>query len=110
MLFLTLIIFSISRGEGHVLVLANFSEKNQGNDLNTLMYKALDVCETSLSYNYIHLPWYMFVKKYKLKKLLSNKNLRNNLSQQQIFSMAQDVFELEGLIASSGDEKKTQIQ
>jgi hypothetical protein len=62
-----------------------------------------------LSYNYINLPWYKYFEKRKLKKLLSKKHLLKALSQQQIFSMAQDVFEIEGLIASDSNEKKTQI-
>jgi hypothetical protein len=96
------------RNASDVLVLANFSEKNQSNDLNTLIYKALEVCDASLSYNYINLPWYKYFEKRKLKKILSKKHLFKTLSQQQIFSMASDVFELEGLIASDSSEKKTQ--
>jgi len=96
------------RNASDVLVLANFSENNQTNNLNTLIYKALEVCNASLSYNYVNLPWYKFFEKRRLKKLLSSKNLLKTLSQQQIFSMAQDIFELEGLVVSAdGSEKKT---
>lgn len=95
------------RNASDVLVLANFSDKNQGNDLNTLIYKGLEVCEAALSYNYVNLPWHKYFQKRKLKKLLSKKNLLKTLSQQQIFSLAQDVFELEGLVASDKSEKKT---
>jgi len=93
------------RNASDVIILSDFSLTNTGKDLKTLLYKALEVVETSLKFNYSTLPWYKYLHKRQLKKLLSKKHLLNTLTTQQVFSLAQDVFEMEGLLVETGEKK-----
>ena len=100
--------FLYERSAGDVISLAEFSLQSTGNDIRTLVYKALDVVESSLKYNYIDLPWYKFFYKIKLRHLLSKKNLIKSISQQQIFAIAKSILEMEGLLNGDvGEKKKT---
>jgi len=91
------------------LSFAQFSVKNNSEDMQTYLYKALQIIVASLKMNYDNLPWYKYIEKRKLKRLLSYKHLIHHLSQQQIFEIAKDILDLEGLVPVD-DEKKTSVK
>jgi len=95
------------RNASDALAFATFATTNTTEDMQTYLYKALQIVVASLKLNYVNLKWYEFFQKRKIKKLLSYKHLVNNLSQQQIYNIAKDVLELEGLMTSDSGEKKT---
>ena len=93
------------RNASDAISLTDFSNKNPDNNITILVYKATSIIEASLRFNYLYLHWYEFFKKIKLKRLLSQKSLIENLSQQQIFSLAQEVLKLEGFDVGNGEKK-----
>jgi len=91
------------RNASDVLSLADFSAKNPDTGIQIVVYKAIKIIQSSLSRNLDNCNWF---EKRKLKKLLSQKHLINNLSNQQIFSIAKEVLELDGLLVEENTEKK----
>lgn len=94
------------RNASDVIALSEYAQKNDDESVSSVVYKAVSILEASLRINYINLKWYQFFKQLKLRALLSPKYLINNLPQQQIFDLAKEVLELEGLIASSNEDQK----
>lgn len=85
-----------------------FSKQKKDKDFTDMLIESAIVIEDGLKLNYINLKWYMFLEKRQLRKLLSKENILSNLSSAQIFNLAKQVYELEGLLPD--DEKKTPIR
>ena len=97
------------RSAGDVIALSKFANENDGQTLEDIVYKSLQIIDASLVWNYHNLPWYKYFKKRNIQKLLSQKHLIKHLSSAEIFDLAEQVLILEGLVPqkkSSGEKKK----
>jgi len=97
------------RTAGDLIALFNYVKTaKEQSDFESALFQAIQILHDALKINYEVLPWYKFLKAKRLKKLLSLMNIMNNLSQKQIFSLAEEVLELDGLkpIVNSTDDGK----
>jgi len=92
------------RNAGDVIALSKFANENDGQTLEDIIYKSLQIISAAMIYNYKHLPWYMYFKKRNLQSLLSPKHLLNNLSNAEIFNLAEKVLILEGLVPGKKED------
>src|SRR5574343_575269 len=85
------------RTAGDLIALMKYDKSNKNdNQIEEALYQAVQDVADGLKINYESVKWDNFRSK-KYKKLLSTKNLINKLSQQQIFQLAEQVLELDGL-------------
>ena len=92
------------RSAGDVIALSKFANENDEQTIENIIYKSLQIIDAALICNYKHLPWYMYFKKRKLQSLFSPKHLINNLSNAEIFDLAEQVLILEGLVPQKKED------
>jgi len=95
------------RNAGDVISLSKYTTESDAKSLEFVVFVNTKIVEASLKLNYTELPWYKFHTRIKLQALLTLRNLLK-LPQSQIFSLAEQVLDLEGLLVKT--EKKTQEQ
>jgi len=99
------------RNASDVIALTDYASESDFKSLGSIIYLNTKILEASLVYNYDDMRWHQYFQKRKLKKLLSFKNLINKLPQSEIFTLAEQVLELEGLLVkkttTESAEKKT---
>lgn len=62
-----------------------------------VVIEAAITIEDALKVNYVFLPWYKFLYKKWFKWRFSSRRILDNLSSQQIFTLAGEVYALEGV-------------
>lgn len=91
------------RTAGDVNRMLEFSRQKPNKNYQDTIFEGAIVVSDGLKINLKNIPFYKFLKKLKIKRLISVKSLLNNLPASTIFNLAKKVYELEGLII---DEKK----
>lgn len=66
------------------------------------LLNAIVIVHDSLKQNYINLPFYKFIKKFKLKRLVSKNSLKKKLSVAEINKLAEDILLLEEIMSKEG--------
>lgn len=78
----------------------------QNKEIDILMYQNAYSLRNALLYNVESLPWWRFIKRFKLKRFISTRTLLKKLSRAQLNKYSELVLEIEGLKAEDEVKKK----
>ncbi len=95
------------RTAGDVIAL---SEMQTDKTAKNSIYQSVMVIEQGLKINLKELKWYQFIKKYKLKRILSRSYILNNLAASIIMEIAMEILILEGLVPDKSTNKKKVVK
>lgn len=82
-----------------VLELVEFVQKNQESekpDMGVHLFAAAQSLSSALKINYVNIPKWRFLKRLKIKNLVSPVNLITKLAPSELFKFQEKIFELEG--------------
>lgn len=95
-----------ARSTRDVFKLIAFSKQKINKDYTDYITEALICLSDGLKINYSSLKWYSLIKKIKLKRIFSMKNLFCTLSAEHIFRLSSEVVALENVTDDTSEKKK----
>lgn len=85
-------------------------DENQNSDTTFIIMQNAQALHNGLKCNLEVIPKWRIFKRRAMKKLISLKNLTNNLSQKQLAKYSREVLILDGLINPDDEENKKKVE
>lgn len=79
--------------------------QNQNNDNSFLIYQSTYALHNGLHYNLSEIPRWRIIKRIKMRRLISIKNIMRKLSQSEINAYSEIALRLDGILPEKGDDE-----